>query len=49
MKEILYLIGFFVAVFLLWVWGGGPERAEQKQLSPVIYGPTENGPSLGQD
>ncbi len=42
MKEVLYIIGFFVAVFFMWVLGGGPERAEQKQLEPIIHGPSAN-------
>ncbi len=36
-QDLMWFLGIIVFVFFLWVWGGGPERAEQKQLnSPVI-------------
>lgn len=30
---------FFLGLFLVWVFSGGPQRAEQKNLTPIIRGP----------
>lgn len=40
LQDFLYFLGIIVIVFFLWVWGGGPERAEQKQLSPLLGTPS---------
>jgi hypothetical protein len=34
---------FFLGLFLVWVFSGGPKRAEQKNLTPIIGGPTGVG------
>jgi hypothetical protein len=30
---------FFLGLFLVWVFSGGPQRAEKKNLTPIITGP----------
>lgn len=49
MVEVLkWFLGIFVGVFFLWVLTGGPERAEQKDLRPIISGPNGVGsPAIG--
>jgi hypothetical protein len=37
-----FLIIFF-GIFLIWVFSGGPQRAEQKNLTPTISGPRNIG------
>ncbi len=37
-----FLIAFF-GLFLVWVFSGGPQRAEKKGVSPIITGPGNIG------
>ena len=45
MEDILkwFLIIFF-GLFVVWVLMGGPQRAEEKNISPIIRGPGNVGP-----
>jgi len=44
-SDLLWFLGIIVAIFLIWVYFGGPERARQDNVRPVIYGPTVNSNS----
>ena len=33
----------FLGLFIVWVLSGGPERAEKKNLTPIINGPSGVG------
>ncbi len=39
MKIILWFLGVLALFFFIWVWGGGPERAEREGVSPFIRMP----------
>ncbi len=44
MVDILkWFLGIFFGLFILWVVTGGPERAEKKNLTPTIQGPSDTG------
>jgi len=43
-----WILLIFFGLFILWVITGGPERAEQKDLRPIISGPSGVGsPVIG--
>lgn len=39
MKELLWFLGILALFFVVWVWGGGPERAEREGVSPILNAP----------
>lgn len=47
--DLLWFLGIMAGFFILWVWGGGPERARQNPPSPIINGTTNIAPGSNQN
>ncbi|MCC7469568.1 MAG: hypothetical protein IT284_00265 [Bacteroidetes bacterium] len=41
-KDLLWLLGFLVVLFFIWANNGGPERAREENIGPVLNGTVRN-------
>lgn len=45
LKDLLWLLGILAMLFILWVMGGGPERAKKQNEGWIINGPANTAPT----
>ncbi|MBI5138870.1 MAG: hypothetical protein HZA95_03680 [Candidatus Vogelbacteria bacterium] len=50
-NPIWWFLGIMIALFLVWLFGGGPQRYEARhpELVPTTYDPTFKGPTSTTD
>jgi hypothetical protein len=41
-QDVWWLLGILAAFFVLWIIGGGPERAAKSNVGPIINGSIQN-------